>query len=145
MKNKLLMLVAIVATVAFTSCKPKLSDKTKKSVNDFKTDWTKMSTDLGTWGTTLDGDMTKCNDAHMKMKTECGDTAKMKKDARKKMDETMAGCMANGKTMEDMKKTYGDFKKGIDTTTTAFTDWAAKVDKGEVDDAAAKTAMEGYS
>lgn len=139
------MLVAIVATVAFTSCKPKLSDETKKTINDFKTDWNKMTGDLNAWGGTLDGDMTKLGDDHTKMGKEWGDTAKMSKDQKAKIKETLTNCAAAGKKLEDMKKTYTDFKKGIDTTTTAFTDWANKVDKGEVDDAAAKTAMEGYS
>ena len=145
MKNKLLVVVALVATVMFTSCKPKLSEETKKSIADFKTEWTKMSGDMAAWGENMNTSMNSIADAHKKMGEAMGDTAKLKKDQKAKLKESMATCAANGEKMNGMKKMYDDYKKGVDTTTSAFNDWSAKVDKQEVTEEQAKTAMENYN
>ena len=144
MKNRILILVAIVATVMFTSCKPKLSEETKKGIADFKNDWTAMSASLVGWGDTLKGNMAKLNDAYKMMGETFGDTTKMKKEAKAKMKETMALCQGNVDKMNGLLKTYSDYKTGVDTSTTAFTDWSAKVDKGEVNEEQAKAAMANY-
>ncbi len=144
MKNKFLVVVAIVATVMFTSCKPKLSEETKKGIAEFKTEWTTMSGSLAAWGDSLNANMGRENDAHKMMGETMGDTSKMKKEAKAKMKESMAMCQANVEKLNAMKKTFSDYKTGVDTSTTAFTDWSAKVDKGEVTEEQAKTAMEGY-
>jgi len=144
MKNKFLVVVAIVATVMFTSCKPKLSEETKKGIADFKNDWTAMSGSLAAWGDTLNANISKCDAAHKMMGESMGDTAKMKKEAKAKCKETIAACNANMDKLHAMQKTFSDYKTGIDTTTTSFTDFSAKVDKGEVTEEQAKTAMDGY-
>jgi|ERR1017187_651805 chromosome segregation ATPase len=144
MKNKFLVLVAIVATVMFTSCKPKLSEETKKGIADFKNDWTAMTGSLSAFGDTLNADMKKEDDTHKLMGEQMGDTSKMKKDAKAKVKETMAACQANVEKLKAIQKTYSDYKTGIDTVTTSYTDFSGKAEKSEVTEEQAKTAMDGY-
>ncbi len=144
MKKVFLSLMAVATIFALNSCKPKISDQMKTDITTFKTDWAKMATDLAAWGDGMTASAKKMADADKDLHVGM-DTAKMKtKEEKAKAAEHMGRCKANAEKVTAMQKSYGDFKKGIDDATTAFNDWSAKVDKGEVTEADAKTAMETY-
>lgn len=134
MKSKLILTVIAAGALAFTACNKKVDEKTLADIKQFETDWTALGTQATTWSQELTAEKQKATE-HLTKQTEmmAGSMDKIKDQATKDklvaLDKNDKDAVA---ALETMSNSWNEFSTQWASNTTAFTEWSAKVAKGEV-------------
>ena len=133
MKTNVVLAFAAAGAIALSSCTHKVDEKTITEVNQFGTEWAAVGEKATAWGTDL---TTSTQQAHeFATKTHSmTETMSTSKDETRKAKATEMSRMADqdAATMDAMNTEWTAFKTTWDENTTAFTEWSAKVTRGEV-------------
>ena len=147
MKSKLILMAVAAGALSFTACNKKIDEKTMADIKQFETDWTATGTAATAWNTEMTAEKQKAAD-HITKQTAMmtGMMDKIKDDATKaklqELDKTDHEALT---AMEGMTTNYTDFNTQWTANTTAWTEWKAKVDKGEVSNEEATKAMADWN
>lgn len=133
MKTNALLAIVAAGALALTSCSQKIDEKTISEITTFGTEWTALGERATAWSTDLTSTAQQARDFATKthaitesMATTKDETMKTKAAEMSKMADQDAA------TLEAMTTEWTSFKTTWDENTTAFTEWSAKVTKGEV-------------
>ncbi len=143
MKSKLILTAVAASMLAFTACNKKVDDKNMADIKQFDTDWTALGTTATNWSNDLTAEKQKTTDHLTKqtaMMATMGDKIK-DEQTKAKMNELDRNDHEAVTAMETMTNQWNDFNTQWTANTTAWTDWKAKVDKGEVSNDDATKAM----
>ena len=148
MKSKLILLSAIAAGALFlNSCSTGVSEETKTAMATFEAAWAEAGTMATTWGADLTAQYEK-NKTHIEKQTAmmAETMPKMKDEAMKtKLTEMDNNDKANLTALETMKNDWTTFQADWEKSTSDYTAWKEKVDKGEVNNIDATTALTEWS
>ena len=143
MRAKVLSLAAAVA-FCFAACK-KVDKQLLTDVSTFETDWTKFVNDATSWGETLKTECEKVSTGHKDSQTAMMKwSSGLKGKDKMKCDSLMGVCHATEGKCTSMQAEFITFKTSLDETQATFGEWKAKVEKGEVENDAARTELDNY-
>jgi len=148
MKSKLILLSAIAAGALFlNSCSTGVSEETKTALATFEEAWATAGTMATTFGADLTAQYEKCKTHVDKQTATMAETMpKMKDEAMKtKLTEMDNNDKANLTALETMKNDWTTFQADWEKSTSDYTAWKEKVDKGEVNNIDATTALTEWS
>jgi chromosome segregation ATPase len=133
MKTNAILTLLVAGAMSFTSCTKKVDEKTLAEINQFSTDWTALGEKAANWSNELSQTATKAKEFAAKQTEMMNNMANSKDQAMK----TKVGEMANAANQdaakfEAMQNEWNGFKTSWDENTKQFSEWNAKVVKGEV-------------
>ena len=133
MKTNVVLAFVAAGAIALTSCSKKVDEKTMADMNQFGTDWAALGEKATAWSTDLTTSTQQAHDFATKTHT-LAETMSTSKDETMKTKATEMSKMADqdASTMDAMTAEWTSFKTSWDENTTAYTEWSAKVAKGEV-------------
>ena len=133
MKTNVVLAFVAAGAIALSSCTKKVDEKTVAEINQFGTDWAATGEKAAAWSTDLTTSTQQAHDFAAKTKT-ISETMSTSKDETMKTKAAEMTRMAeqDAATLDAMNTEWTSFKTTWDENTTAFTEWSAKVTKGEV-------------
>jgi chromosome segregation ATPase len=133
MKTNAILTLLVAGAVSFTACTKKIDEKTMAEINQFGTDWTALGEKASNWSNELSQTAAKAKDFAAQQTAMMNNVAKSKDAAMKtKVSEMAASANQNASKLESMQNEWNGFKSTWDETTKQFSEWNAKVVKGEV-------------
>ena len=133
MKTNLLLAFAAAGAIALSSCSSKIDEKTISEINQFGTDWTALGEKATAWNTDLTTTAQQAHEFATKCQTMSENMAASKDEAMKtKAEEMNKMAQQDATSLDAMTSEWTSFKTTWDENTTAYTEWSAKVTKGEV-------------
>lgn len=147
MKSKLFLSAIVAGALFLNSCSTGVSEETKTAMATFEAAWAETGNAVNNFGTDLTAQYDKCKahvDNQASMMTESMPT--MKDEAMKtKLMEMDNTDKANLTALETMKNDFTTFKTEWEKNNTDYQTWKEKVDKGEVNNTDATTAMTDWN
>jgi len=133
MKKNVLMAFIAAGAISLSSCTHKVDEKTVSEINQFGTEWAATGEKATAWSNELTTATQQSHDVTTKMKTMAESMTTSKDESMKtKAMEMSKMAEQDAATMDQMTTDWNTFKTTWDENTTAFTEWSAKVTKGEV-------------
>jgi len=133
MKTNLLMAFVAAGALTLTSCSKKIDEKTMADINQFGTDWAALGEKATAWSTDLTTTTQQAHDLATKTHTMTESLSNSKDEATKtKAADMNKTAEQEAATVDAMNTEWTSFKTTWDENTTAYTEWSAKVAKGEV-------------
>ncbi|CAN5672354.1 hypothetical protein BH11BAC1_BH11BAC1_18080 [soil metagenome] len=133
MKTNVVLAFVAAGAIALTSCSKKVDEKTMADMNQFGTEWAALGEKATAWSTDLTTSTQQAHDCATKSHTMAESMATSKDEGMKtKATEMTKMADQDASTMDAMTGEWTSFKTSWDENTTAFTEWSAKVTKGEV-------------
>ncbi|MSQ79574.1 MAG: hypothetical protein EXR21_07860 [Flavobacteriaceae bacterium] len=144
MKNtKFFFYLAVTGVMAIAACKGgKPDDKVLAEMSQFEADWGKAASDLKGWEATLSAAMTATKSC---LDSSCGEGAVCKKGSEGKCDTLKASCKTIQADLEAAKEEYTKAVAANEADGRAWTEWAEKAKKGEVEAADLTKAMDDWN
>jgi hypothetical protein len=139
MKTNVLVAFAAAGAIALSSCSKKVDEKTLTEINQFGTEWSATGERATAWSTDLTTTSQQARDFAAKTHSISESISTSKDESMKtKAGEMTKMADQDAATLDAMSTEWSSFKTTWDENTVAFTEWSAKVTKGEVspDDAA---------
>jgi hypothetical protein len=133
MKKNVLLAFVAAGAISLSSCSNKVDEKTVTEVNQFGTEWAATGEKATAWSNDLTTATQQSHDFTTKTKT-MSESMSASKDETMKSKAAEMNKMAeqDAATMDAMTADWNSFKTTWDENTTAYTEWSAKVTKGEV-------------
>ena len=133
MKKNVLLAFVAAGAISLSSCTNKVDEKTITEVNQFGTEWAATGEKAAAWSNELTTATQQTHEFTTKMKTMSESMATSKDEAMKtKAAEMTKMAEQDAATMDAMTAEWNSFNTTWAENTTAFTEWSAKVTKGEV-------------
>jgi len=127
------MAFVAAGAISLSSCTNKVDEKTISEINQFGTEWAAIGEKATAWSTELTTATQQAHDFTAKSKT-ISETMSTSKDEALKTKAAEMNKMAetDAATLDAMTAEWTSFNNTWTENTTAFTEWSAKVTKGEV-------------
>lgn len=133
MKTNVLLAFVAAGVIGLSSCSKKIDEKTMAEINQFGTDWAALGEKATAWSTDLTSSAQQAHEFATKAHSMSDAMATSKDEAMKtKAAEMTAAADQDATAMDGMSTEWTSFKTSWDENSTAFTEWSAKVMKGEV-------------
>ena len=143
MKSKLFLSAIVAGALFLNSSSTGVTEETKTAMATFEAAWAETGTMATNWGTDLNTQYSKCKEHVDKQTVMMTETMPMIKDEAKKtqLTEMDNNDRTNLTALESMKNQFSTFQTEWETNTADYTAWKEKVEKGEVNNTDATTAM----
>jgi chromosome segregation ATPase len=146
MKSKLFLSAIVAGALFLNSCSTGVTEETKTKMATFEAQWQETSTQVSNWGNDLTNQYNKCKEHVDKQTAMMTSMPEIKDEAKKAQLMTLDNNdKANLAELENMKNQYTNFETEWKQNTTDYTAWKEKVDKGEVNNTDAATAMTDWN
>ena len=133
MKTNVVLAFVAAGAIALTSCSKKIDEKTMAEINQFGTDWAALGEKATAWSTDLTATAQQSHEFAAKAHSMSDAMATSKDETMKTKSSDMAKTAdQDATTIDGMTSEWTSFKTSWDENTKAFTEWSAKVMKGEV-------------
>lgn len=133
MKTNTILTLLVAGAMSFTACTKKIDEKTMAEINQFGTDWTALGEKAANWSSELMQTTAKAKEFAAQQTAMMSSMANSKDHAMMtKMNEMTSMANQDASKLEGMQNEWNGFKTTWDETTKQFSEWNAKVVKGEV-------------
>ena len=133
MKTKALLAVVVAGAMTFAACNKKIDEKTMADINQFGTDWSALGEKATNWSKQLTETTQHAKEFAAKQTEMMTSMATSKDEAMKtKMQDMTKTATENAANFEAMTNDWNTWKAGWEENTKSYTEWQAKVAKGEV-------------
>jgi len=133
MKKNVFVALVVAGAMSFAGCNKKVDEKTMADMNQFTTDWSAMGQKASDWSKQLMETSQHAKEFAAKQTEMMNSMMNSKDEAMKtKMHEMSETANQNAANFDAMMNDWNTFKASWDDNTKAYTDWSAKVAKGEV-------------
>ena len=143
MKTNTILSLMVAGAMSFTACTNKVDEKTIAEISQFGTEWNALSEKATAWSNDLSQTSTKAKEFAAQQTAMMNNMATSKDQAMKtKVTETATMANQDAAKFETMENEWNSFKTNWDENTKNFSEWNAKVVKGEISN---ENAMKGIA
>ncbi len=133
MKTKALLAVVVAGAMTFAACNKKIDEKTMADINQFGTDWSALGEKATNWSKQLTETTQHAKEFATKQTEMMASMASSKDEGMKtKMQDMTKTATENAANFESMTNDWNSWKTSWEENTKSFSEWQAKVAKGEV-------------
>ena len=145
MKTNTILTLLVAGAMSFSACTKKVDEKTLAEINQFGTEWSAVGEKATTWSNDLAQTATKAKEFAATQTAMMNNMATSKDEAMKaKVTETATMANQDASKFEAMENEWNSFKASWDENTKNFSEWNAKVVKGEISNEDAAKGIADY-